>query len=142
VVESKEVGELLMNEGSVADIMKKGMSADIALFTGGAFGHRSALYRAGYLTDSDLKTLTAKGAVGDVASHIIDIEGRICDEELDQRTMAVPLESLRNADCRICVAQGYSKVNCVLAILKGGIANVLVTDEETAEWILKRADEL
>lgn len=142
VVETKEVASLLMNEPSVADIMKKGMSADIELFTGGAFGHRSALYRAGYIDDSDLKSLSDKGAVGDVASHVINIRGEICDRELDERTMAVPLESIRSADTRICVAQGYSKVNCVLGVLNGGIANVLVTDEETAEWILTRSEEL
>ena len=140
VVESKEVADLLMNDGSVFSILQKGIESDIALFTGGAFGHRNALYRAGYLGEGDLKELSAKGAVGDVASHIIDKNGELCDRELDARTLSVPFESLKNIDWRICVGQGYSKVDCLTAVLRSGICNVLITNEETAGWILERTD--
>ena len=137
VVDSREISEMLLNDGSIAKVFQRGMDADIALFTAGTFGQRSALYRAGYLKDADLDNLERKGAVGDICSHVIDIEGNICDSELDARTMAVPLESIKAKQYRIGVAQGFSKVDSLCGALRGGIINVLVTNEETAERILQ-----
>ncbi len=140
VVDSKEVSEILRNDGSIAKVFQRGMESDIALFTAGTFGQQSALYRAGYLKDQDLLQLKKKGAVGDVCSHVIDIEGNICDSDLDARTMAVPLDCIKKKKYRIGVAQGFSKVNSLCGALRGGIINVLVTNEETAERILLNLD--
>ena len=41
---------------------------------------------------------------------------------------------------RICIAQGLSKVDSMLGALNGGFINVLITNEETADWILKQDD--
>ena len=140
VVDSREISEVLKNDGNIAKVFQRGTDADIALFTAGTFGQRSALYRAGYLKDADLDKLGKKGAVGDICSHVIDIEGKICDRELDARTMAVPLESIKAKKYRIGVAQGFSKVDSLCGALRGGIINVLVTNEETAERILSTLD--
>ena len=83
-----------------------------------------------------------KGAVGDICSHVIDIEGNLCDRDLDARTMAVSLENIKNKKYRIGVAQGFSKADSLCGALRGGIINVLVTNEETAERILSNLDRI
>ena len=140
VVDSREVSNVLKTDGGIAKIFQMGRDADIALFTAGQFGHRSALYRAGYLKDPDLEKLEKQGAVGDICSHVIDIDGRICDRELDARTMAISLDSIRKKKYKICVAQGFSKADSLCGALRGGIINVLVTNEETAEYVLTRLE--
>lgn len=142
VVDSKEVSEILRTDGSIASVFQKGINADIALVTAGTFGQRSALYRAGYLKEADLDRLKQKGAVGDICSHVIDIEGNLCDRDLDARTMAVSLENIKNKKYRIGVAQGFSKADSLCGALRGGIINVLVTNEETAERILSNLDRI
>ena len=142
VVDSKEVSEILRTDGSIASVFQKGINADIALVTAGTFGQRSALYRAGYLKKRDLDRLKQKGAVGDICSHVIDIEGNLCDRDLDARTMAVSLENIKNKKYRIGVAQGFSKADSLCGALRGGIINVLVTNEETAERILSNLDRI
>ena len=137
VVDSKEICDLLKNDGSISQVIHKGYDADIALVTAGAFGARSALYRAGFLNDEDLVRLEKKGAVGDICSHVIDMEGRICEPELDERTVAIPLDVIKSKPYRIGVAQGISKVESLCGALRGGIINVLITNEETAERMLK-----
>ena len=87
-----------------------------------------------------MKTLTERGAVGDICSHLIDIHGNLCDPELDQRTIAIPLDEIKKKKHRICVAQGLSKADSMLGALNGGFVNVLITNEETAVWILKQDD--
>ena len=140
VVDSKEVSDVLKTDGSISKVLQRGLDADIALFTAGTFGQRSALYRAGYLRDADLTRLKRLGAVGDICSHVIDINGKICDRNLDERTMAVPLDNIKKKKYRIGVGQGFSKVDSLCGALRGGIINVLVTNEETAECMLDRLD--
>ena len=59
-----------------------------------------------FLNDEDLVRLEKKGAVGDICSHVIDMEGRICEPELDERTVAIPLDVIKSKPYRIGVAQG------------------------------------
>ena len=100
------------------------------------------LVHTGYISQNKMDELSAKGAVGDICTHLIDINGNICDEELDQRTAAVPLDDIRNKKYRIGVAQGLSKVDCILGALNGRIVNVLITNEETAQWVLAKDEQL
>ena len=96
----------------------------------------------GYISQNKMDELSAKGAVGDICTHLIDINGNICDEELDQRTAACPSDDIRNKKYRIGVAQGLSKVDCILGALNGRIVNVLITNEETAQWVLAKDEQL
>ena len=79
--------------------------------------------------------------MGDICSHVIDFDGNICDSELDARTLAIPLDVIKKKKYRIGVAQGFSKADSLCGALRGGIINVLVTNEETAERMLNRMDE-
>ena len=58
---------------------------------------------------------------------------------LDERTIGISLEMLRNVRTRIAIAGGFDKVPALLAALRGGYANVLITDAATGNGIL-RAD--
>ena len=140
VVDTKEVKELLQKDGSLAQAIQLWEETQVALLTVGSFGQQNALYRAGFLSEADMTKLEGMGAVGDICSHVIDIDGKICDEELDARSMGISLEALKEKEQRICVAQGFSKVNSICGALRGGIINVLITDEETAERVLVRLD--
>ena len=42
--------------------------------------------------------------------------------------------------CKICIAIGQEKVAAILGALRGNLANVLVTDENTAASLLKEGD--
>lgn len=142
VVGSREVGDLLKNDLTVARVFHYTNEAKIALFTAGAFGMGSALYRAGFLNEKEMHQLEKRGAVGDVCSHVININGEICDSELDERTIALPLDALKKKEYRICVGEGFGKADSMIGALRGGLVNVLVTNEETAERMLERLDSL
>lgn len=142
VLDNKKMVDMLREDHHMAKILQYGYDANIALVTMGAFGVRSALVRAGYLEYEQMERLLGMGAVGDICSHIIDIHGNICDRELDERTMAVPLDVIRQKEYRIGVAQGVSKVESICGALNGGIVNVLITNEDTAEWVLNRLDRM
>ena len=140
VVDNKRMQEMLRNDHNLGKIFQYGSDANIAMFTMGAFGLKSALVHAGYLHHEQIEKLSQQGAVGDICSHIIDIHGNICDKELDERTIAIPLSTIKEKEYRIGVAQGISKVDSICGALNGGIVNVLITNEDTADWVLSRLE--
>ena len=142
VLDSRKMRDLLEEDHNMGKVFQYGRDANIALVTMGSFGPKSALVHTGYISQDKMDELSARGAVGDICTHLIDINGNICDQELDQRTAAVPLEDIRNKKYRIGVAQGLSKVDCILGALKGKIVNVLITNEETAQWVLSKDEQL
>jgi DNA-binding transcriptional regulator LsrR (DeoR family) len=56
--------------------------------------------------------------------------------ELDDRHISMSVEDFLAVPTRICVGGGPTKVEAIRAMLKGGYANVLVTDEATARAVL------
>lgn len=141
MVDNKMVKDVLAGDTNISKVLEYGYEANVVLVTMGAFGLQNAIYRAGYLKEQDVFKLMEKGAVGDICAHVIDGNGNICDTELDERTVSVPLEVIKKKEHRIGVAVGQNKVECICAAIRGKIINVLITDEETAEQVLKRLRE-
>lgn len=138
VVSSSRLKEAFLSDYDINRVMSYGYDSNIALLALGTFGLQSAVYRAGYLNEKEIEALAKKGAVGDICTHIIDAEGNICDSELDDRTMAVPLDIIKKKKTRIGVACGQSRVECICAAIRAEIVNVLIIDEETAGYVIER----
>ena len=138
IVSSKRLKEAFLSDSNINKVMSYGYDSNIALMTMGTFGLQSSLYRAGYLNEKEVMSLIEKGAIGDICTHVIDAEGNICDKELDERTMSVPLDVIKKKKIRIGVACGQSKVDSIYAAIKAEIINVLIIDEETAGYVLER----
>lgn len=83
--------------------------------------------------------LRAAGAVGDVALRFFDADGRPVATALDDRVIGVDLETLGAADCVVGVAGGAQKVEAIRAAVRGGLVDVLVTDDGTAHALLGTA---
>lgn len=137
VLNSINVTDAIVKEKNIKIVLELANKANIAIFTMGPFGYEGALSRAGYLDTGDVDELVRKGAVGDICTRIIDEEGNICDYDLNRRTIAVELTELKKKEHRIGIAVGPSRIKCIYAALKGGYANVLVTDESTASELSK-----
>ena len=80
--------------------------------------------------------LEVGGAVGDVALRFFDAAGRPVPTSLDDRLLGVDLATLRAVECVVGVAGGAEKVGAIRAALVGGLVDVLVTDDATAQALL------
>jgi DNA-binding transcriptional regulator LsrR (DeoR family) len=94
------------------------------------------LKHSGFMTARVLEDYDRRGAVGFVSGYFYDRDGRMVRTELDDRHISMPIEDFLAVPSRICVGGGPSKVEAIRAMLKGGYANVLVTDEATARAVL------
>jgi deoxyribonucleoside regulator len=137
LVENPQLKQLLEQDPHLSRVMELGKKATVALFTIGAFGERSALVREGFLSETLMRDLQQQGAVGDICTHVINGAGEICNPGLEERTMAISLDNIRDMRYRIGVAQGISKVEAIKGALQSGIMNVFITNEFTAERVLK-----
>lgn len=85
-----------------------------------------------FFSAQDLKDVKAAGAVGEICLRYIDAEGAAVQSPLDDLTVGVTLDQLRDARERWAVAGGPRKTKPLKAALTGGWIDVLVTDVATA----------
>jgi deoxyribonucleoside regulator len=137
IVDHVVVKQAMEADRHIRKILELGKQANIALFTIGPVKTESLLFQLGYFTEDDLKTIYPR-AVGDICSRFFDKEGKICNPSLNERTLGIDLEALKNKEQSILVAGGANKIEGIYGALKGGYANVLVTDQFTARFLLDK----
>ncbi len=138
VVERAEIKASLLSDSRVGAIFDLARRSDIAVFGIGDLSPNSSPYKAGDVTEAMLLHLKANGAVGDVCGQFIDAAGVPFDPDLEERTIAVELSTLRTLKLSVAVAGGKHKVDAMIGALHGKYCNVLVTDQATAQLILER----
>ncbi|MBZ4306768.1 sugar-binding domain-containing protein, partial [Mycobacterium tuberculosis] len=85
---------------------------------------------------AQMDELTARGGIGEILGRFIDAQGDVVDSEINRMITSY---DIRQSHCpRIAAACGEHKRPAILAALKGGWINGLVTDEHTARWLLTR----
>jgi deoxyribonucleoside regulator len=136
IVGTPELREALEEDPSVGETLAAARAAATAVFGMGVLGPASVHVASGYLAAADLAALAEAGAVGDVLGRFLALDGRIALPSLDARTVGLPLEALAAKSLAIGLAAGEGRGPIVLAALRAGCINALVTDEATAAWVL------
>jgi deoxyribonucleoside regulator len=139
IVDHIVVKQAMEADRHIRRILELGKEANIALFTIGPVKSESLLFQLGYFTESDLETLYPR-AVGDICSRFFDRDGNICSESLNDRTLGINLEELKKKEMSILVAGGPNKFEGIYGALRGKYANVIVTDQFTAQFLLDKEE--
>ena len=92
-----------------------------------------------FFTAQQLAEVRKAGAVGQLHQRFIDRAGRPVGTPLDDLVIGISLDQLRNAGRRIAVAGGAAKHEALAAALAGEWIDVLVTDVESAKFLLAEA---
>src|ERR1035437_6951795 len=89
------------------------------------------------LDEAGRTRLTDKGAVGDVAGHLVRLDGSFVQDEWERRTISIPIETLRQVPRVIGIAAGSNKVETIVAGARTSLLHLLITDEPTAAAALE-----
>lgn len=127
--------DLILEQEAIRKTCDKARAADLALVTAGDM-EESLIVTYGVDDPREREALKAAGAVGDIIGHFIDADGREVDHPLNRRTVAVSLEDLKRIRRVVLAAGGGHRLAVIRGALRGGLANVLITDEATAERLL------
>jgi phosphoenolpyruvate---glycerone phosphotransferase subunit DhaK len=122
----------------VAEQLEILSQANKALFGISALRSNTSLHSDGLFEGAEIQHYF-HGTVGVLAARFIDAWGKPVAGALDDRVIGLPLEDPLRVDLRIFVAGGFDKAPAILAALRRGYANVLVTDASMARGVL-RAD--
>ncbi len=125
---------------------KTGEPFDMIITSIGALHEGSTLYNVlqqlGY-DDEQIGRMMKDGCVGDVCSIPITRTGhQYCDRNIDKNSRLLGMNGkmlkdfAETAACKtIGIVSGVEKAKAVLAAMRGGYLNILITDETTAEEI-------
>ena len=135
IFDSKEIKNMVDQDRHIKRIIELGRQANIAIYTVGTVKDDALLFRLGYIGAED-KAKLQRTAVGDICSRFFDATGMICNQEIDNRTVGIKLDELKNKERSILVAGGARKIEAIKAALAGKFANILITDQYTARELL------
>lgn len=136
IFDSAELKKMVEEDHHIRSIIEMGRQANIAVFTVGTVKDDALLFRLGYLGPEEKKELQRTG-VGDICSRFFDAQGKICNTKINNRTVGIDLDELKNKEKSILVAGGERKIPAIQAALAGGYGNILITDQYTAKALLE-----
>lgn len=140
VVSSSEMAKAIIAEPSVQEILKMHKLASATVVGIGGMNEDATVVKSGTVTKNDFRLLSMQNAVGDVLCHFYNKNGESVGTELDKRLISASLQTLKSLNRVIGVSAGPYKVDAILGALRAGLLNVLVTDEDTAEAVLAKAE--
>ncbi len=133
-----EMVRSINDEPAVREIAEMVPLAAMTIIGIGGMDANATIVHNGIFTPKDLLYLSMQGAVGDVLCHFLDVNGNQVESLLDDRLVTTSLETLKRQNNVIGAAAGENKVNAIIGALNANILDILITDNDTADLIIKR----
>ena len=128
--------ELLHAQAMVRSTLDISAQAHVTFVGVGEMGVDAPLCLDGFLEKDEMLALMKRGAAGEICGWIFDGDGQLLHDPINERVASAPIPS-RDTSVVIGIAKGRRKFEAVKAALTGGQINGLISDEETAEFLLK-----
>jgi len=139
-VDTDDQRKMLMEMRSVRDVLDMARNADIALVgIGSVASETDSYYDLRSLSGQQFESQISRQCQGEVLAHLYDECGVECAEQINSKLVGLNLTELGNIEHSIGVAATQSKVSAMLAALRGGLINGLVSDEDTIASVLEQA---
>ena len=132
-----EMAAAMLAESSVSEIIRMASLSSFTLVGIGAMDDSATIIKSGMLSQADLLRLRTSRAVGDVLCHFLGADGQLIPTPIEDRLIATPLSGLKAMPNVVGLAAGAQKVEAIRAVLRGGYLDVLITDEATADLLLR-----
>ncbi len=135
IVSSAAERELLHRQPLVAPTIALGHKSDVTFVGIGEMNMSAPLLVDGFLKPSEMEELLAAGAVGEICGWIFGEDGELLSHPVNERVASLKIPS-RETSSVIGLAKGRRKHPAILAAVRGGHINGLITDEEAARHLL------
>lgn len=136
VVKDKKTKKALLQEKSVAEILRIARKSDLALVGIGLLNRQGLLWQSGMMEERDYRGLQKAGAVGAICGRCFDINGKPCVSDWDDRVIGLTLKELKRVQHKVGIAFGEEKLKGIVGALNGRYLDVLITDEDIANSLL------
>ncbi len=141
IVNSPEIRRSIMEESYFRDAYRVVQSCTIAVVGIGNLEERILKENTTEgMEEKDFRGYLEKNAVGEICTHFFDLSGNVVIAGMEKRIIAVTLEDFLRIPTRVGIAGSPKKHRAIEGALRGGFINVLITDVETARFLLEQAD--
>jgi DNA-binding transcriptional regulator LsrR (DeoR family) len=89
----------------------------------------------------ELELLQETGVIGDALGRYFNRDGQPVKTFMDNRVIGIDLDDLKKIPWSVLVAGGENKIDVLMAAMKTGCFNVLVTTQSTGSALIAEADE-
>jgi len=137
LVSSSEMFHAITAEDSVREVVRMVSLAFFTLIGIGGMNDGATILKTGSLSKNDFLYLKMQGAVGDILCHFFDKHGKTVVSPLENRLITTPLSVLKSLSNVTAVAGGKDKRDAVRGALAMGYIDILITDEDTAHWLIE-----
>ena len=139
-VGSADARRVMLKDRYVQEATALFKSVSVALVGIGAVAPSKLLAASGNVFSAqELKSLSERGAVGDICLRFFDAGGAPVITPLNDRVIAIELQDLARVHRVIGIAGGKRKTTAIRGALQGRWINMLITDRSTAERLLRGA---
>ncbi|MDD4378053.1 MAG: sugar-binding transcriptional regulator [Eubacteriales bacterium] len=136
VAETVEQKQQFMRSNMLLHGLEMANNADITLISLGSLDYHSHATNE-LISKREIEHMKRIGIKGDMCAKFFDANGDFTKASINKRVVGVELSSPRNCSKKILVAGGKSKQEAIKAIVGAGFLNGLITDENTANYLLK-----
>jgi len=140
VVANPSSRDTFLAEPEIARVLERAAASQVALVGVGGVAVGSNLVKSGGLTEAEMARTAEQGAVGNVNTEFIDLDGEVVKTSLSGRFVGLTTEQLKAIPYRIAVVTGEDKAPAILGALRGGFFSALVTGAGTARAVLALDD--
>ena len=136
ILENKQLRDSLMKEGFLSRVYDTMKACTIALVGIGDMSNNSVFVHRKYISKSEYDILQSNKSVGEICTHYFDVNGKIIESGINDRVLAIDMDSYKKIPLRIGVGGGPEKLSAIIGAARGSLINVLITDLETAHAIV------
>jgi DNA-binding transcriptional regulator LsrR (DeoR family) len=128
---------MLISLPSIRQVLALVEEADATFVGVGSIGENTPLLQDGFISVEENDALRRAGAVGEITAWAFDARGQLIEGLTNERVASAPLHRPTKR-LMIGVAMGPSRRAAIRGALVGQLISGLVTDEATAEHLLRR----
>ena len=103
----------------------------------GGLNEITTMYKDDRFNREIVDHLVSKGCIGDIGFRFFNKDGEAIEQKYDERTIGYNILKRKSKALVIGIAGGKGKYDAILGALKGKYLDVLITDNETAENLIR-----
>ncbi|WP_166791501.1 sugar-binding transcriptional regulator [Cryobacterium sp. Hh38] len=131
---NEEAAKAIADQPGVKNAIQRMNRLDKVVLTVGGWPASSGLATQ-LASNGELDLFIRSGVVAEIGTTLLDAEGKEV-HSLENRLIGISTAQLRKVPLRIALGGGQGKRRAVLSVLKSGLIDVLITDQETARLAL------
>jgi DNA-binding transcriptional regulator LsrR (DeoR family) len=136
VLDSENTKLMIEKDSNTMRILKIWEKLKVVLVGVGDLSQESSVRKYDIFSENELFHLRNCGAVGEINVNYLDENGRFVSNDINSRLIRLSIEQMKKIDTVILCTFGTRKANATRAVLKGQIADILITDVDSANLLV------